>query len=71
MIVGEGRGLVVEGVAQARAPAAGATTCSAAAMCMAVGKVSLEDWPRLTSSLGWTGFLLPSTPPAQLDGAVG
>src|SRR5437870_743618 len=26
----------------------------AAARWMAVGKVSLEDWPRLTWSLGWT-----------------
>jgi len=25
----------------------------------------LEDWPRLTSSLGWTGFLEPSVPPAS------
>ena len=30
---------------------------------MAVGKVSLEDWLRLTSSLGWTGFFEPSSPP--------
>src|SRR5207302_11351223 len=35
----------------------------AAAMCMAVGKVSLEDCDMLTSSLGWMGFLLPMTPP--------
>ena len=34
-----------------------------AAMCMAVGKVSLEDWLRLTSSFGWTGFFEPSSPP--------
>ena len=32
---------------------------------MAVGKVSLEDWPRLTWSLGWTGVLEPRTPPAS------
>ncbi len=32
-------------------------------MCIAVGKVSLEDWPRLTWSLGWTGDLLPSGAP--------
>ena len=32
---------------------------------MAVGKVSLEDCERLTSSLGWMGVLLPSTPPAS------
>ena len=36
-----------------------------AAMCMAVGNVSFDDWPMLTSSLGWTGVLLPSTPPAS------
>ena len=35
------------------------------AMCMAVGKVSLEDWPRLTWSLGWTGVLEPRSPPAS------
>mmetsp|Transcript_6371 Transcript_6371/g.8764 ORF Transcript_6371/g.8764 Transcript_6371/m.8764 type:complete len:221 (-) Transcript_6371:408-1070(-) len=34
-----------------------------AAMCMAVGKVSLLDWPMFTWSLGWTGFLDPTTPP--------
>ena len=34
-----------------------------AAMCMAVGKVSLEDWLRLTSSFGWIGFFEPSSPP--------
>ena len=32
---------------------------------MAVGKVSLDDCDRLTSSLGWTGALLPSAPPAS------
>jgi cytochrome bd ubiquinol oxidase subunit I len=31
-------------------------------MCIAVGNVSLDDWPRLTSSLGCTGCLLPSWP---------
>ena len=30
---------------------------------MAVGKVSLDDWLLLTSSLGCTGFLEPSSPP--------
>ncbi len=35
------------------------------AMCMAVGKVSLDDCDMLTWSLGWTGSLLPSTPPAS------
>src|SRR5215475_14173457 len=36
---------------------AGRSSCSimsAAAMCIAVGKVSLEDWDMLTWSLGWT-----------------
>lgn len=35
----------------------------ATAMCMAVGKVSLELWLRLTWSFGWTGVLEPSSPP--------
>ena len=35
----------------------------AAAMCIAVGKVSLDDWPMLQWSLGWTGFLEPISPP--------
>ena len=39
------------------------TISSAAAMCMAVGNVSFEDWDMLTWSLGWTGFLVPMTPP--------
>ena len=38
--------------------------CSAAAMCIAVGNVSFEDCDMLTWSLGWTGCLLPSSPPA-------
>ncbi len=37
---------------------------STAATCMAVGNVSFDDWDMLTSSLGWTGSLEPSTPPA-------
>ena len=37
---------------------------STAAMCMAVGNVSLLDWDMLTSSLGCTGTFDPSTPPA-------
>jgi hypothetical protein len=37
---------------------------STAAMCMAVGKVSFEDWDMLTSSLGWTGTFDPISPPA-------
>ena len=35
-----------------------------AAMCMAVGKVSLLDWDMFTWSLGCTGSLEPRTPPA-------
>src|SRR5664280_146610 len=38
---------------------------STAAMCMAVGKVSLEDCDMLTSSLGCTGTLDPISPPAS------
>ena len=34
-------------------------------MCIAVGNVSFDDCPRLTSSFGWIGFLLPMTPPAS------
>ena len=34
-------------------------------MCIAVGNVSFDDCPRLTWSFGWTGFLLPSVPPAS------
>ena len=33
-------------------------------MCIAVGKLSLEDWPLLTWSFGWTGFLEPFSPPS-------
>ena len=40
------------------------TACSAAATCIAVGKVSFEDWPRLTWSLGCTGALPPRSPPS-------
>ena len=40
-------------------------TCMAAATCMAVGKVSLDDWLMLTWSLGCTGVLLPSCPPSS------
>ena len=41
-----------------------------AAMYIAVGKVSLDDWDRLTWSLGWTGSLTPSVTAEHLDGAV-
>ena len=40
-------------------------TSSAVAMCMAVGKVSLDDWPMLTWSLGCTGCFVPSVPPSS------
>src|SRR5215469_13651265 len=36
----------------------------AAAMYVAEGKESFDDWAMLTSSLGCTGFLLPSGVPA-------
>jgi hypothetical protein len=34
------------------------------AMCMAVGKVSFEDWPRLTWSFGCTSDFSPRLPPS-------
>ena len=37
-------------------------TARAAATCIAVGKLSLDDWPLLTWSLGWTGALPPRLP---------
>ena len=40
------------------------TITIAPAMCIAVGKVSLEDCDRFTWSLGCTGLLEPSSPPA-------
>ena len=39
-------------------------------MCIAVGNVSFDDCDMLTSSLGWTGFLLPRLAAGELDGAV-
>ena len=33
-------------------------------MYMAVGNVSLDDWPRFTSSFGWIGAFEPMVPPA-------
>ena len=64
--VGERLGLGVQRVAQRldRRAAGVAVSSSTAAMCMAVGKVSLDDCDMLTSSFGWTGFLLPISPPA-------
>ena len=47
---------VLEGGTTARA------ACSPAAICMAEGKLSLEDCPLLTWSLGWTGDLPPRLP---------
>jgi hypothetical protein len=41
------------------------TSSSAAAMCIAVGNVSFDDCDMLTSSLGCTGCLEPSSPPAS------
>ena len=37
-----------------------------AAMCIAVGKVSLEDWLMLTSSFGWSSFSSPRDLVARL-----
>ena len=34
-------------------------------MCITAGNASFDDWLRLTSSLGCTGFLLPTVPPAS------
>ena len=41
------------------------SSSSTAAMCITAGKVSLLDWPRLTSSLGWTGCSAPRPAPAS------
>ena len=49
---------------------AGSSLCSitkAAAKCMAVGNTSLEDCPRLTSSLGCSSRCCPRTPPMSSD----
>jgi hypothetical protein len=44
---------------------------TAAAMCIAVGKVSLDDWPMLTWSLGWTPPCLMYSASLELaDGLV-
>jgi hypothetical protein len=34
-------------------------------MCIAVGKVSFDDCPMFTWSLGWTGSWAPSVPPTN------
>ena len=39
-----------------------AVTARAAATCIAVGKLSFDDWLLLTWSLGWTGSLPPRLP---------
>ena len=39
------------------------TVSSAAAMCIAVGKQSFDDWLMLTWLLGWTGVFEPISPP--------
>ena len=71
--VGEGVRLGREGVTQRRH--GGQQRCGRApppsATCITAGNTSLDDWLRLTSSLGWTGLLLPSVPPRELDRAVG
>ncbi len=36
----------------------------ATATWIAVGNTSLDDWPMLTWSFGWTGFLEPISPPS-------
>ncbi len=41
------------------------SSCTAAAMCITAGKVSLLDCPRLTSSLGWMGSPAPRPVPAS------
>src|SRR5882757_4698644 len=38
---------------------------TAAAMYIADGKLSFDDWDMLTWSLGWTGFFEPSSVPAS------
>ena len=42
-------------------------TATPAAMCIAVGKVSLDDCPWLTWSLGWTGSFEPMGLPASWE----
>ena len=42
-------------------------TASSAAMCIAVGKLSLDDWAMLTWSLGCTGCFEPSSPPSSWE----
>jgi len=42
-----------------------AVTASAAAMCIIVGKLSLDDWPRFTWSFGCTGRRVPSGWPSN------
>ena len=40
-------------------------------MCIAVGKLSFDDWPLLTWSLGWTGSLPPRCAGQLLVGPAG
>ena len=47
-----------------RRAAGRARSARRAAMCIAVGKVSFDDWLMLTWSLGWTGFFEPISPPS-------
>ena len=39
-------------------------------MYIAVGNVSFDDCDMLTSSFGWTGFLLPITAAGEFDRAI-
>src|SRR5262249_60883020 len=57
-------------IASRKAVTAGMRRCftlSAAAIYMAEGNVSFDDCAMLTSSLGWTGVLLPSGVPASWE----
>src|SRR5262249_14932623 len=60
---GERRRLFLEGALGASAGSRRWLISSAAAMCMAVGKQSFDDWLMLTWSLGCTGAFAPRLPP--------
>ena len=60
--------------ASCRCASAGMSRCvisSTAAICIAVGKQSFEDWLILTWSLGCTGAFCPRLPPSISLAAVG
>ena len=65
--VPERLGLLRQGRRGASAPTGsdGRAGPSTAATCMAVGKTSLDDWPMLTWSLGWTLRPMPRSPPSS------